>query len=48
MVQNSATGDIQLTQAHEVKSHGVLLLVTTPQKVALGDVRRALTLFRSR
>jgi ATP-binding protein involved in chromosome partitioning len=41
------TGDIQLTLAHKVKSDGVLL-VTTPQEVALGDVRRALSLFRSR
>jgi len=40
------TGDIQLTLAHKVKSDGVLL-VTTPQEVALGDVRRALSLFRS-
>jgi ATP-binding protein involved in chromosome partitioning len=41
------TGDIQLTLAHKVKSDGVLL-VTTPQEVALGDVRRALSLFQSR
>jgi len=41
------TGDIPLTLAHQVKSAGVLL-VTTPQEVALGDVRRALSLFRSR
>ena len=41
------TGDIQLTLAHKIKSDGVLV-VTTPQEVALGDVRRALSLFQSR
>ncbi len=39
------TGDVQLTIAHQVENAGVLL-VTTPQEVALGDIRRARELFR--
>jgi ATP-binding protein involved in chromosome partitioning len=39
------TGDIQLSLAHLLKCDGVVL-VTTPQEVALGDVRRSLGLFR--
>ncbi len=41
------TGDIQLTIAHKIKSDGVIL-VTTPQEVVLGDVRRAADLFQAR
>jgi ATP-binding protein involved in chromosome partitioning len=40
------TGDIQLSLAHRLKCDGVVL-VTTPQEVALGDVRRSLDLFRA-
>lgn len=35
------TGDIQLTLAHKIRSQGVVI-VSTPQEVALGDVRRAI------
>ncbi|MBF0444098.1 MAG: Mrp/NBP35 family ATP-binding protein [Magnetococcales bacterium] len=38
------TGDAQLTLASKLRTAGVVL-VTTPQEVALGDVRRALDLF---
>lgn len=38
------TGDIPLTLAHKVKCDGVVL-VTTPQNIALDDVRRAVTMF---
>jgi ATP-binding protein involved in chromosome partitioning len=39
------TGDIQLTLAQEFKIDGVVV-VTTPQKVALADVQKAATMFR--
>lgn len=39
------TGDIHLTLLHEVKFQGALL-VTTPQEVALLDVRKTATLFQ--
>ena len=39
------TGDIPLTLAHKVKCDGVIL-VTTPQNLALDDVRRAVTMFQ--
>ncbi|ABK42903.1 protein of unknown function DUF59 [Magnetococcus marinus MC-1] len=39
------TGDAQLTIASKLKTHGVVL-VTTPQEVAWGDVRRAIELFQ--
>ncbi len=39
------TGDAQLSLAQGVKLDGVVL-VTTPQEVALSDVRRALNMFR--
>lgn len=38
------TGDVQLTLAQKVKASGALL-VTTPQEVALADVRRAKVMF---
>ncbi len=38
------TGDIPLTLAHKVKCDGVVL-VTTPQNIALDDVRRAVSMF---
>jgi len=38
------TGDIQLTLAHKLPCDGVLL-VTTPQEVVRGDVRRCVDLF---
>ncbi|BHH86201.1 Mrp/NBP35 family ATP-binding protein [Desulforhopalus sp. 52FAK] len=39
------TGDIPLTLAHKIKCDGVLL-VTTPQNIALDDVRRAVSMFQ--
>jgi ATP-binding protein involved in chromosome partitioning len=39
------TGDIQLSLAHQLKSDAALL-VTTPQEVALDDVRRSIDLLR--
>ena len=39
------TGDIPLTLAHKVKCDGVVL-VTTPQNIALDDVRRAVSMFQ--
>jgi ATP-binding protein involved in chromosome partitioning len=41
------TGDAQLTLAHSLKTDG-LLVVTTPQEVALGDVRRAVAFYQER
>lgn len=41
------TGDIQLTLAHKIKCNGILL-VTTPQDVALRDVCRTVELCRDR
>ncbi len=40
------TGDAPLTVAHNIPLEGVII-VTTPQKVAMEDVRRAIGLFRS-
>ena len=40
------TGDAPLTVAHTIPLEGVVI-VTTPQKVAMEDVRRAIGLFRS-
>ncbi len=39
------TGDIHLTLAQDFKVDGVVV-VTTPQKVALADVQKAATMFR--
>ncbi|MFT5700391.1 MAG: ATP-binding protein involved in chromosome partitioning [Desulforhopalus sp.] len=39
------TGDIPLTLAHKIKCDGVVL-VTTPQNIALDDVRRAVSMFQ--
>ncbi len=39
------TGDIQLTMAQKVPLTGVVL-ITTPQELALADVRRSATMFR--
>jgi ATP-binding protein involved in chromosome partitioning len=39
------TGDIPLTLAHKIKCDGVVL-VTTPQNLALDDVRRAVDMFQ--
>ncbi|MGK5091628.1 Mrp/NBP35 family ATP-binding protein [Deltaproteobacteria bacterium TL4] len=38
------TGDIQLTLAHKVQAQGIVI-VSTPQEVALGDIRRAVDLY---
>ncbi|MBF0238982.1 MAG: Mrp/NBP35 family ATP-binding protein [SAR324 cluster bacterium] len=39
------TGDIQLTIAHKIKTRGIVM-VSTPQEVVLGDVRRAIDLYQ--
>ena len=41
------TGEVQLTLAAELKTQGVIL-VTMPQEIVLGDVRRALALYREK
>ncbi|MFC1652438.1 P-loop NTPase [Planctomycetota bacterium] len=41
------TGDIPLTIAHKIKGNGIVM-VTTPQELACGDVRRAITLYQDR
>lgn len=41
------TGDIQLTIAHKIRVKGIVI-VATPQHVVLGDVHRALDLYRER
>jgi ATP-binding protein involved in chromosome partitioning len=40
-------GDITLTIMHDIKCDGVLL-VTTPSKLAIDDVRRSISLFKER
>jgi ATP-binding protein involved in chromosome partitioning len=40
------TGDVHLTVAHEVKFDGAVI-VSTPQSLAVADVRRGIEMFRS-